>query len=266
MLPSSFVFDYRVAYIFFSFLWTNALMIAAGQFIIAAAVGIWFFTKHSEKRTTYKVGKAVKWFFRYHFGSAAFGAFILAVVQFIRYLMMYFEQQAKVQKNKVMEIALKVGQCLIACLERCIKFLNKNAYIQVALKGTNFCRSAMNAFSLIIRNIIRFGIVAGLSCITENIGIMCITIATTTLGYLIVKGLHPDSNPVVPCILFIFVGYIVAKLYMAVFLMAVDCSLQCYIMVEETGGEPGNDDDKFVPGPLIGICPADGASKDNGKE
>lgn len=253
--PPRFIMDYRFAYIFFSFLWNNAMFIACGQIIIAGAVGIWFFTKHSEKSSTYKVGKSIWWLFRYHAGSAAFGSLILAIVQFIRYLMMYFEQQAKVQKNKVMEIALKIGQCIIACLERCIKFLNKNAYIQVALKGTNFCRSAMTAFSLIFRNFVRFGIVATLSAITERIGIMLITISTTTLGYLIVKTMHPHSNPVVPCVLFVFVGYMVAKLYMAVFLMAVDCALQCFIMVEETGGEPADEGEKYVPGPLVKLVP-----------
>ena len=36
----------------------------------------------------------------------------------------------------------------------------RNAYIQIALMGTNFCTSAKNAFFLILRNAFRFGTVA----------------------------------------------------------------------------------------------------------
>ena len=36
----------------------------------------------------------------------------------------------------------------------------RNAYIQIALMGTNFCTSAKKAFFLILRNAFRFGVVA----------------------------------------------------------------------------------------------------------
>lgn len=36
----------------------------------------------------------------------------------------------------------------------------RNAYIQIALMGTNFCTSAKKAFFLILRNAFRFGTVA----------------------------------------------------------------------------------------------------------
>lgn len=80
-------------------------------------------------------------------------------------------------------------KCCFWCLEKFLKFLNRNAYImvreagrwglfllpleegfallraecpplppsapQIAVYGTNFCTSARNAFSLLMRNIIR---------------------------------------------------------------------------------------------------------------
>jgi hypothetical protein len=41
------------------------------------------------------------------------------------------------------------------CMEKCIKFLNKNAYIQVAIHGYSFCKACRSAFFLILRNILR---------------------------------------------------------------------------------------------------------------
>ena len=36
-----------------------------------------------------------------------------------------------------------------------MKFINRNAYILTAINGTNFCSSAKEAFSLILRNCVR---------------------------------------------------------------------------------------------------------------
>jgi hypothetical protein len=175
----------------------------------------------------------------------AFGAFILAVVQFIRYWLMYLEKQAAAQKNRVMVLIMKVLQCCMWCLEKCIKFLNKNAYIQVAIMGTNFCVSAKNAFMLITRNFLRFGVVATLGSIIHFLGFIFIMVFTCLLGYFILQGLHPDVYPVVPVIMYVVVSYLVAKLYMNVFGLAVDTTLQCFIATEEMGG-----DEDFVPGPM----------------
>jgi len=246
--PPRYVFDVRFALSFFSLLWNNAFLIALGQCIIAGAVCAWFFAPRAEKSKRKTVRAAIWITFRYHTGSLAFGAFILAAVQFIKFLCMYLEQQAKAQKNKVMVMVFKVLQCCLWCIEKCVKFLNKNAYIQVAILGQNFCRSAKNAFFLIMRNYARFGVVATLGSIIHFLGFIFIMVATVLLGYFILQGLHPDVYPVLPVAVYIVVSYLVAKLYMNVFGLAVDTMLQCFIATEEMGGE-GSDAD-FVPGPM----------------
>jgi hypothetical protein len=248
--PPRFIIDIRVALQFFSLLWNNAFLIALGQTIIAGSVCAWFFAPRSEKTKLNTVRQAVWITFRYHLGSLAFGAFILAVVQFIRYAAMYFEKQAKAQKNRVMVVVLKIVQCCLWCIEKCIKFLNKNAYIQVAILGTNFCRSAKNAFMLILRNIVRFGVVATLGSIIHFLGFIFIMTATVLLGYFILQGLHPDVYPVVPMVAYIIVSYLVAKLYMNVFGLAVDTMLQCFIATEEMKISK-DEASEFVPKPLL---------------
>lgn len=52
--------------------------------------------------------------------------------------------------------------CLVACFERCIEYLNKNAYIQIALTGKSFCPAAKEAFETIWANSGRYGLVAGI--------------------------------------------------------------------------------------------------------
>jgi hypothetical protein len=126
-----------------------------------------------------------KWILRYHFGSIAFGSFIIALVQFIRIIFEYYRKkiQAANKNNPVVKCLLCcTGYCL-ACLERCVKFISKNAYIQVALTSKNFCRSAWNAFILIIKNIFRFGAVHSVGAIFMFLGRIFIIAATAAGCY-----------------------------------------------------------------------------------
>merc|ERR1719311_1692598 len=128
--------------------------------------------------------------------------------------MMYAERQAKSQKNKVVQYILRCLVCLSWCLEKCIKYLNKNAYIQVALMGTNFCTSAWNAFNLLFRNALRFGTVAVLGCVIHIIGCIFIMASTTASGYLIITAMYPEVNPTLSLIFTVAISYLVGKLYM----------------------------------------------------
>lgn len=200
---------------------------------------------------------------RYHLGSLAFGALIIAIIQLFRYIALYLKKQAEATKNKVMQCVMCLAGCLLWCLEKCMKFLTKNAYIQVAIKGTNFCKSAKAAFFLIARNFLRFGVAASLGGIVHFLGFFFIMSATSISGYFILQGMHPDVHPVLPVTIYVIISYVVAKLYMNVFGLAVDAMLQCFIAAEEMG----EGDKDFVPGPLkkfLDTCPAasdDEASK-----
>jgi hypothetical protein len=235
--PPRYVFDLRFAISFFMFLWNNQVNVALGQCMIAGAVAAWFFTPNSDKGGL-DMGKAVVkhsvWnVFRYHFGSLAVGAFVIAVVQFIRAVIYYFQKQAEAQKNKVAEIALKVCQCCMWCLEKCLKFLTKNAYIQIAIKGTNFCTSARAAFFLILNNAVRFATIILLGGIINWIGFFCIISVTGGLGYLFLGAMHEEAKVIVPVILFLIIGYFMSMIFMNVFGLAVDTVLQCFITCEE---------------------------------
>lgn len=248
--PPRYVLDYKFAYTFFTLLWNNAFLIAFGQCAIAAAVGMWFFTVNAEKGKTAVTKRAAKLVFRSHMGSLALGSFLVAVVQFIRYCLKYLEKQAEAQRNFVLLYILKILQCCMWCFEKCLKFLTKNAYIQVALMGTNFCISAKNAFFIILRNMARFSTMLMLGSIIYYVGLTFILVSTALLGYFVLQSLHPDASPVIPMMVYVMVGYLVGKLYMNVFGLSVDTSLQCFIACEEM--ECAGD---FAPASLVKLLP-----------
>jgi hypothetical protein len=235
--PPRYVIDQYFAYSWFCFLWNNAFNVALGQALVAMATCTWFFSDKSSGSSGV-VKKSIGTICRYHLGSIAFGSFIIAVIQFIRSVMKYLEQQAKAQKNQVMVYVFKIIGCFIWCFEKCMQFLNKNAYIQMALMGTNFCTSAKKAFFLILRNAARFGTVAVLGQVVFFIGVFSITLATAVIGYFLLGAMHPDVPPLAPILVFTAIGYLVSQCYMSVFGMATDTSLQCFIACEEMGGHP----------------------------
>jgi solute carrier family 44 protein 1 (choline transporter-like protein)/choline transporter-like protein 2/4/5 len=250
------VIDWRFAVSFFSFLWNCEFLVALGQLIVAGACAVWFFAPRGEKGKQRAVKTGIRMAFRYHMGSLAFGSLLIAMVQFVRYTLMYLEKQSAAAKNRVIVLAFKVIQCCLWCFEKCLKFSNKNAYIQIALVGKNFCTSAKAAFFLIFRNMARFGAVAMLGTIINYVGILFITAGSSVLGYFILKALHPDVTPVLPIAVYVVTAYIVSKLYMNVFSLAVDTMLQCFIATEEMGGDTG-----FVPEQLQSLLPSN-PSKD----
>lgn len=149
---------YVVIYQIFTLLWVNAWIMGMCQFIIAASACIWYFECNSDTGGRGVVGRGMWWGFRYHMGSVAFGAAVIAICQLIRILFEYYRRKIQAAtKNACVRCLLCYTSYLLWALEKCIKFITKNAYIQVALTNKFFCKAAWNAFALILANVHRFG-------------------------------------------------------------------------------------------------------------
>lgn len=94
-------------------------------------------------------------FFRYHLGTLAFGSLIIAICRIIRVMLEYIDRKLKKYDNEVTKAILCCCKCFFWCLESFLKFINRNAYIMCAIHGKNFCGSAKDAFSLLMRNVVR---------------------------------------------------------------------------------------------------------------
>ena len=104
--------------------------------------------------TTFTV-KAFQGLFRsytqYHLhfqGTIAFGSLIIAVIQLARSILSYVESKLKAFNNDLTKCLLCLCKCCLWCLEKFMRFINRNAYIVCAIKSTNFCSSAKTAFNL----------------------------------------------------------------------------------------------------------------------
>ena len=72
-------------YVFvFGTLWSNAIIQAIGTFVIASACCMWYYSHGPGQALDMPIFRSYKMAFRFHFGSLAFGSFILALVQFLQ--------------------------------------------------------------------------------------------------------------------------------------------------------------------------------------
>ena len=68
---------------------------------------------------------------RYHLGSAALGSFVVALIQFVRFLLEYLEKKIKLAQAKagVAGAFVKYVMCCVNCLmwylEKVVKFINR---------------------------------------------------------------------------------------------------------------------------------------------
>lgn len=73
----------------FIFLWVFQLLMAICLFVLASSACIWYF---AQDNCHAPVSKSFYRAFRYHLGSLAFGALLVAIVQMIRLVIAYFQK------------------------------------------------------------------------------------------------------------------------------------------------------------------------------
>lgn len=109
----------------------------------------------------------------------------------------------------------------MACFERFIKFLNKNAYIQIAITGKNFCLAAKDAFFLILTNPVKFGLLATLGGVFIFIGKIFIAGVTGLIGYIILTNVEYYKtnlfSPLFPTFFCALIGYFIGSFFMSIY-------------------------------------------------
>jgi len=224
-------------YMIFVYYWSSEFIIAIGQIIIALAVSTWYFTRDKAKIGS----QTVIWSFRqgahYHWGTAAFGSLIIAIIKTIRAAVKYIQKKAaKSRFKKVVMVVLCAIDCCLWCIEKCMKFINKNAYIQTAIFGHSFCKAARCAFFLILRNIARIAALSIVSGFVLLLGKLVITAGATFLCYVcLAYGPEADNLNYIwlPLVFTAIIAFYVAAMFNEVWGMAMSTILQCFCADEE---------------------------------
>ena len=252
-------------YLLFVLLWTAQFIIAVGQITLALAVSTWYFSRDKDREigsgTLCTAMATTGW---YHLGTAAFGALIIAIVEFVRAVVAWVQKKAKESKYKAAEYMLCCCQCCLWCLENVLKFVNKNAYIQTAVNGTSFCTSGKKAFFLIARNILRIGAVSLVTEFVIVIGKVFISVLAGGISYYAMTFWLVDKihSPIGPTILVIILAWFTADMFCQIFSMAVSTLLQAFIADEEMFGP----EERFASPELARYIDENGSDDQGGRK
>ena len=117
------------------------------------------------------------------------------------------------------------------CFHRFVKFLNDNAYCQVALTNENFCMAALNAFRLALKNSATFLITNGIGGFIRMIGRVAICLANTFFGYFLISAFPPWNeeidNPIIILSIIMLISWALASVFMEVYSVLSLTVLQC---------------------------------------
>uniref|UniRef100_A0A671TA17 Choline transporter-like protein n=1 Tax=Sinocyclocheilus anshuiensis TaxID=1608454 RepID=A0A671TA17_9TELE len=235
-------------YNIFLFFWCANFVTALGQMTLAGAFASYYWAPNKPSdMPAYPLCASLGRSLRYHTGSLAFGSLILAIVQIIRVLLEYIDHKLKGAENKFAKFLLCCLKCCFWCLEKFIKFMNRNAYIMVAIYGKNFCRSARDAFFLLMRNVIRVVVLDKVTDFILFLGKLLIVGLVGIFAFFFFsghtdafKGATPSLHYYWVPILTVLVGsYLIAHGFFSVYAMCVDTLFLCFLEdLERNDGSP----------------------------
>merc|ERR1712216_828299 len=103
---------------------------------------------------------------------------------FLRMICEYIKTSAEKSGNSGAKKTAACVTCCLACFNRLIKFLNEQAYVRIALTGENFCPACKSAFYVGLSNWDRYMLVNLLGGAFVNLGVACIALSSTYVGYI----------------------------------------------------------------------------------
>ncbi|GAX82667.1 hypothetical protein CEUSTIGMA_g10093.t1 [Chlamydomonas eustigma] len=251
--------EYAFIYHFFGLLWTSQFFVGMAYVTISGAIGFYYWAGgDSKKMPAFPVMVAMKNTFVYSLGSIAFGSLIVAIVLFIRIVLEYIDNQTKKLQNAnaIAKWLMCCIKCCAWCLEKIVMFINRNAFIIVGIKGSNYCAAACTALKLILTNALRLlavNIIGDILLLLGKLivasGCGLVAFGLSQLQYYSDADQYPNttlSSPIFPIAFSILIAFIVAQIFFAVFELAIDTTLLAFCEdCDRNGGNP-----KWAP-PLL---------------
>ena len=155
---------------------------------------------------------------RYHLGTIAFAAFIVAVVKFIKAVLTYLQGKTAKKANPVAVAIFACVKCFLKCLECCLDILSKHGLIFTAIYGTPFCNSCGTAFRMLFNNLARVAAITAISKYLEFLGKIAITILTTGICIFVMEQypyyVNNLSSLSFPAVIIILLSYCIASIFM----------------------------------------------------
>jgi choline transporter-like protein 2/4/5 len=238
--------QYMSLYHLFGIFWTTQFIVGLGVMFTAGAIAAYYWQRESMPKSP--IRRSIHRAVRYHVGSIALGSFIVAVVQFIRAVLEYIDRKTKKMQegNPILKYVMCCVKYCMWYLEKVLKYINRNAYILVAVKGYSYCYSAIHAIKLLIMNMARIAVINTVGDFLTFLGKIVVTGICGILAFLMCdmdQYTDPESanylsSPILPVLVVVFIAYQEADIFMGVYEMAVDTIMLSFCEDCNTSGGP----------------------------
>ncbi|CAH8475823.1 unnamed protein product [Schistosoma haematobium] len=179
----------------FMFFWLINFVKSLTQMTLAGTFAEYYFSSHNQKSSS--KCPLITSLFRstfYHTGSLAFGSFLIALLQWLRVTLEYINAKLKKANNPVTDFLLKCLSCCFWLLEKFLRFLNRNAFIMIAIYGQSFCSASRSALSLLARNVVRLFVVDKVTDFILFIGKLVVVSIVGGMAYVYLEGILFKGN------------------------------------------------------------------------
>ncbi|XP_071631201.1 choline transporter-like protein 1 isoform X1 [Temnothorax longispinosus] len=197
--------------------------------VVACAVARWFFTR-DKRRLSLPVAKGFGYLIRYHMGTVAFGALIIGIVRVIRAMISFVQNHLKQYDNAFVKGILWCCQCCLWCFECALKFLTRNAYIETAIYGCNFCTGGKKAFQVLSSNILRVAAINSVGDFVLFLGKVLVVTLTVVSGIYLMQVQKKEglNHPWIPITLAGIIAFLVAHCFISIYEMIIDTIFICF--------------------------------------
>lgn len=254
-------------------LWLVNFILALSEMTLAGGFSSWYWAwKKPKDVPMFPIAGALWRSLRYHIGTLAFGSLIITIIQLIRITLEYIDRKLKGSENAFARGILCCLRCCMWCLEKCMKAINRNAYIITAIYGYHFCKSCFEALGLLLRNALRTAVLSGVTFFILFLGKLVVTLGLGGLSWAFFYGpitneiakldsaieANPNLNSTIlasigdlgidkptlnyywmPMLVIIVGSYLIASLFFGVYSMAIDTIYLCFLEdMERNDGSP----------------------------
>lgn len=226
---------YIALWMIFCALWVTAWLGYTSNFIIMVTASTYYFNCTEENgRDGYgDLSTGFSMAYMNHCGSIAFGALIIAIVQFIRIVFYHVAQKAQEAsgENPVVKGVVACANCCLGCIEKVCDYINNLAFAYMAVSGESFCSSAWNGFLLNLKHLAKFWFANLIATIFTFIGKVAIVVGNCYSLFMIMKLVTHDVEEVNsllgPLGAIAISTYITADIFLGIFDTVVKALLVC---------------------------------------
>ncbi|KAI1308993.1 Choline transporter-like protein 1 [Halotydeus destructor] len=214
-------------YHMFAIIWLVHFILACQHFVIGSSISRWYFSRlkgdlHSP------ILRSIAILATFHIGSIALGSLFVASVKMTRLLFKRMEVILVKYKSSC-SILAKLCHCCLWTFEKVLIFINRNVYIEIAIHGKSYCKSAERAFTVISTNALRVATVNSVGDFLLFLGKLSIVLMTLFVSAKLVEDKERHlTYSWAPVLVSGVSAYFVAHCFLSVYEMAIDTLLICF--------------------------------------